>query len=141
MRGTGLAGFALLGLGALTGQPGLLLMGVLLLLVEGLATLWSRRGLRGVTYERRFEPDRAVVGDQVALETTVTNRKLLPLAWLRVEDLANAGMNVRELPLERDAASGGGIFRTIWTLAWFEQVRRRYHVDADRRGVYQLGPT
>jgi uncharacterized protein (DUF58 family) len=141
MRGSGLAGFVLVALGALTGQPGLLLMGVLLLLVEGLATLWSRRGLRGVTYERRFEPDRAVVGDLVALETTVTNQKLLPLAWLRVEDLANANMTVRELSLERDAASGGGIFRTIWTLAWFEQVRRRYHVDADRRGVYQLGPT
>ncbi len=140
MRGAGLAGFALVALGALTGQPGLVLMGVLLLLVEGLATLWSRRGLRNVTYERRFEPDRAVVGDQVAIETTVTNRKLLPLAWLRVEDHANADLAVRELPLERDAATGGGIFRTIWTLAWFEQVRRRYHVDATRRGVYQLGP-
>ena len=109
MRGAGLAGVALVALGALTAQAGLVLMGVLLLLVEGLATLWSRRGLRNVVYERRFEPDRAVVGDQIALETTVTNRKLLPLAWLRIEDHSNADLAVHELPLERDAATGGGI--------------------------------
>src|ERR1700748_2790130 len=99
MRGADIAGFLLAALCTLTGLRGLLLMGVLLLLVEGLATLWSRRGLRNVTYERRFEPDRAVVGDAVAIETTVTNRNLLPLAWLRIEDHANADLPVRELTL------------------------------------------
>lgn len=140
MKGAGRGGVALIVLGALVRQPGLVLMGVLLLLVELLASLWSRYGLRNVTYERRFEPDHVVAGDEVRLDITVTNHKALPLAWLRAEDQVDADLQVREAPVERDLPSGGGILRTIWSLAWFEQVRRHYHVDAARRGVIHLGP-
>ena len=69
----------------------------------------------------------------------VWNRKRLPLAWLRADDDASFGVVVRERELV-DGSRGSGALRNVWTLAPFERVTRRFHVGAERRGVYDLGP-
>ena len=116
-----------------------MVLGIVTLLLETIRQVWARYGLRDVTYQRRLATDRTTWGDDIPLEIEVWNRKRLPLAWLRADDEATHGVVVRERALvEGDA--GGGVLRNVWTLAPFERVIRQFHVGAERRGVYELGP-
>jgi uncharacterized protein (DUF58 family) len=132
------AGLVLVVAGALLAAPGLIAVGVVVLLVWALRSLWSRVGLRGVTYERRLDAVRAAVGDEIVLELTVRNRKLLPVPWLQVEDLISDTATVSERRLEPSDAPGFRILRTTWTLGWYERVTRQLRIVAERRGVYEL---
>jgi uncharacterized protein (DUF58 family) len=138
MSPTAWAGAALLALGALAGAPPLLLVGVLTLLAEALRSLWSRHGLRGVTYERRLGTDRAVWGDEIPLDVIVWNRKLLPLPWLHVDDFVSENVTVRERRLSRTDRPGLAALEHTWTLAWYERVVRHLHVVADHRGMFRF---
>ena len=131
-------GLGLLALGAVAGAPGLMLVGVLALLVAWLRGLWARFGLRDVTYERHLGTDRAVWGDEIPLDVTVWNRKLLPLAWLRTHDFVSDGAHLRERELTRSDTPGMAFLENRWTLAWFERVVRHFHLVADRRGIYRF---
>jgi uncharacterized protein (DUF58 family) len=132
------AGF--IAVGALAATPGLILLGALLLLSSAVRTLWSRYGLRGLTYERRLVRDRVVLGEEVELLVTAWNAKLLPLAWLEVDDLVSEGLVVRERPAVRSSRPGFAALRSTWTLAPFERVTTHLHVSAEKRGVYRFGP-
>ncbi len=132
-------GVGLAALGALAGAPPLLLVGVLVLLVELLRGLWSRYGLRSVSYERRLAHDRAVWGDQVDLDVTVWNAKPLPLPWLHADDFVPEELTIRERTLVRSDRPGLALLDNTWSLAWYERVVRHLHVVADRRGVFRFG--
>jgi uncharacterized protein (DUF58 family) len=92
-----------------------------------------------VEYRRHLPRRHAVVGDEIPLDITVWNRKALPLAWLQAIDEADRRMVVRERDLAPEA-SGSFALRNAWTLAPYERVVRHFHVVAERRGVYVLGP-
>jgi len=132
------AGIVLLVAGAALRAPGLLVVGVMLVLVDLLRSLWSRRGLRELSYERRLETDRAAWGDEILLELTVRNRKLLPVPWLRVEDLVSARAVVDGHRLEPSTVPGYAILDSTWSAGWFQRITRRVRIVADRRGVYDF---
>jgi len=129
----------LLLLGTLLDVPVVVILAIVVLVIETVGQVWARYGLRDVTYTRRLDRDRISWGEEIDLSIEVWNRKRLPLAWLRAEDGATAGVVVRERPLVV-GRRGGAVLRNAWTLAPFERVTRRYHLGAERRGVYQLGP-
>ncbi len=129
-------------LGAVTGVPGLMLVAAITLVYGTLTRLWTRYGVQGVEYGRTLGAARAVVGDVVPLDVTIWNRKPLPLPWVAVDDLVTDGLIIREQPnLDRDSERHGRrILFNAWSLTWYERVVRHFHVDAERRGMYELGP-
>lgn len=133
-------GAALALLGALLGAVGIVFLGILLALVGWLGTFWSSHGLDGVRYERSMPRDRAICGDELALDLSAWNPKLLPLAWLHIEDTATRGLRVREVETTASTIGSHDVLPTTWTLGSYEQVVRHLHVVADRRGAYRLGP-
>jgi uncharacterized protein (DUF58 family) len=78
-------------------------------------------------------------GEEIQTEIETWNRSRLPLSWLRAEDEASQGVIVRERSLVI-GGGGGRVLRNAWTLLPFERVRRRFHISAERRGVFELGP-
>ncbi len=132
-------GLLLVVAGAWLETPPVVLLGLVLILAESVRQVWARRGLLEVEYVRRFPRPRGVVGEPVPFDVTVWNRKALPLAWLRAEDEATAGILVQERELVGSEAGAASLVNT-WTLAPFERVTRHFHVVADRRGVYSFGP-
>ena len=139
MSGRAVAAILLVVAGALIGVPIAVVLGIVLVLLETIRAVWARYGLRGVTYKRTLAWDRTTWGDEIPMTVEVWNRKRLPLAWLRADDDASFGVAFRERELV-DGSRGSGALRNVWTLAPFERVTRRFHVGADRRGVYDLGP-
>jgi uncharacterized protein (DUF58 family) len=128
--------------GAVTGVPGLFLVATITLIYGTLTRLWTRFGMDRVEYRRRLSANRAVVGDELQLDVTIWNRKPLPLPWVAVDDLVTDGLVIREQSvLDRDAERHQRrILHNAWSLAWYERVVRHFHIDADRRGAYELGP-
>jgi uncharacterized protein (DUF58 family) len=139
MNGRAFAAVLLVLAGAFVGAPIVVVLGLVVLLLETIRVVWTRYGLRGVTYRRTLASDRTTWGEEIPMTIEVWNRKRLPLAWLRADDDASFGVVVRERDLV-DGSRGSGALRNVWTLAPFERVTRRFHVGAERRGVYDLGP-
>src|SRR5262249_17770433 len=110
-----------------------------LCLVGLLARFWARYSLARLTYGRRLSSPRAFCGDTLVLETTLGNRKLLPLPWVEAWE---------RLPLALDPgaaieASPGtpGYGRpcpgpALWA---YQRAGWRQGLQCRRRGVYTLG--
>jgi uncharacterized protein (DUF58 family) len=124
--------------GAALRVPPLLAVGVIVELVWLLRSLWTRFGLKRLTYERRLAATRAAVGEEIGLELVVRNRKPLPLPWLQVEDLVSVGASVADRHLEPSELQGFATLRTTWSLGWFQRVTRRLQIAAQRRGVFDF---
>jgi uncharacterized protein (DUF58 family) len=133
-----LPGLVAVVVGAFAGAPGVMLVGLVAVLVGGLRSLWSRFGLRRITYERHLGTDRAVWGDEIGLDVVVWNRKPLPLAWLQAEDQVDEGVTIRERPVVRGDRTDRAVLTHTWTLAWYERVVRHLHIVADHRGSFSL---
>ena len=139
MTGRLAVGIGLILFGSLFAGPIIVILGLAVVLFEGLRLLWARRGLHALHYERRLPVDRVVCGDAIPLEVVVWNHKRLPLSWVRVDDETSPGVGGRDRELvARD--DGRALLRNTWTLAPFERVIRHFNLIADRRGVFTLGP-
>ena len=138
MSGTGFLAIFLLLAGTALNVPVAIVLSIVLLLLEAVHAVWRRFGLGRVVYRRTLARDRVTWGEEIPTTFEIWNRKRLPLAWIRADDEASAGVVVRERSLV--TARGRLILRNAWTLAPFERVSRVFHLTAERRGVYELGP-
>ncbi|HLG52104.1 MAG TPA: DUF58 domain-containing protein [Chloroflexota bacterium] len=130
----------LLILSAIAHQLPLFLLSLTLLGAAGLSRLWERYCLVGLEYRRRFSTDRAAFGETIDLEIEIVNRKLLPLAWLEIED---------EIPRELPPARGTifhshkatrSLISSLLALRPYERVRRHYPLPCTVRGEHVFGP-
>lgn len=127
--------------GAVLRNATLLALTGFMLVVIAAAWLWSRAALRQVGYARRFQHRRAFPGETLELQTVVENRKLLPLGWLQIEDSWATEIGpVDEALLSPTQHPEIGILVNVYTLRWFQRVRRRIPLLARQRGVYRVGP-
>lgn len=140
MGGWTLLGLLLIALGAVFGAPGLLLVGGLTVLSRWLTTLWSRYGIARIHFERRLGTDRAVWGDEVALDIEIWNQKLLPVPLVVVDDHVTDTLRVSGYRLGASDHPGQGVLRHAWSLLWYERVIRHLWIDARRRGSFTFGP-
>ncbi len=128
----------ILGLAVHSGGP--FLVGVILLLGAGTSYLSHRFCLDRVEFRRSFAPRRAFYGEDITFTLEVTNRKPLPLAWLELTD---------ELPEEVLPRRGRVIPSVrqrrqhlvhLFSLRWYERIRRRVTITCTARGYFPLGP-
>ena len=140
MSGWTLIGALMILVGGALGAPGLVLVGGLTLLSRWLTTIWSRYGLANIAFDRRLGSERAVWGDDVALDVEVWNQKVLPVPLLVVDDHVTDTLRVVGRPLGASDRPGQGTLQNAWSLLWYERVIRHLRIDARRRGVFSFGP-
>jgi uncharacterized protein (DUF58 family) len=139
MTGTAFLAILLLFAGTFLQVPVAVILAIVVLLIEVVRAVWAQLGLERVTYRRTLERDRITWGEEIPATIEIWNRKRLPLAWLRAEDTASLGVLVRERALVI-GGRGERVLRNAWTLAPFERVTRQFHIGAEKRGVYEIGP-
>jgi uncharacterized protein (DUF58 family) len=120
--------------------PTLLVISALLLTVVPVAWWWSQHSLSNVTYERLLSERRAFPGEVVELTLRITNQKLLPLGWLLVEDRWSMALPLEGGTLFASPSGQMGLFRSAFSVRWFERISRRFQVRCTRRGFYPFGP-
>ncbi|NLS76300.1 MAG: DUF58 domain-containing protein [Chloroflexi bacterium] len=120
-------------------QSGLVALAVLLGTIVPLAWLWNRYALRRIDYRRALSESRVFAGEAVDLILRVTNRKLLPLAWLRIEDEFPKGVT---LVGEDTVTPTTDVYylNNLLSLRWYERAQWVHHLQCDRRGTYPFGP-
>ena len=127
-------------LGVAARSNALIVLAVLLLVIIPVAWVWNRIALWRVSYDRELSEHRVFVGETVDLRVRVSNRKILPLAWVKIDDrfpdvLAPQGHTLApsHIPLT-------GILAHRAALNAFERARWNYRIDCKQRGYYTLGP-
>lgn len=126
-------------IGLAINQGGLFVLAVLLGTIVPISWLWNRFSLRRLEYRRLFSENRVFVGESVEMTLQVSNRKILPVPWLRIED---------EFPKEvtclEDESVGplpvSNLLVNALSLRWYERVSWRYRLRCDNRGYHPFGP-
>lgn len=131
----------LLVLGMATGRPALTVLATLVLLTAGASWLWARLSLIGLSYDRELSSARVFQGETLELRLNLVNRKLLPLAWLRVEDELPDRLTVLDRRVTPSEHVGRACLPYVTSLRPFERVRWSTTLQCPRRGLFTLGPT
>ena len=113
-----------------------ILLGVVLS-AAGIAKIWSRYSLNHVYYERLLSEQRTFPGEEVELTVRVSNQKLLPLAWLEINDELPS-----QLPVVNpdDGELSEGTLKNSISLMWYRRASWHYRLQCIKRGYYALGP-
>lgn len=129
-----------LAIGLVFRQGSMVVIAGLLAIVSGLAWLWDRVALTGIEYTRSFSERRAFVGETIDLDVAVTNRKLLPVSWLRITDRVPTGLPLQGIEVLASNVPTVGRIRLVFALRWYERVQRRYRIHCAQRGFFPFGP-
>jgi uncharacterized protein (DUF58 family) len=135
----GLATFVLL-LGLILQQGGLLTIALLILVIAAVGWTWNKYALQNIEYERSFSERRAFLGETIDLHLQVTNRKFLPVTWLKIDDEYPLPVKVLEGNPQPSTKPEIGVLSSLMSLRWFEQTKWRHRLICDKRGFYAFGP-
>lgn len=122
------------------GQPLIALLAVAIALAIGVTLVWRRYGLEEVHYRRSFSRERVFPGEEVTVEISMENAKVLPLPWIEAQDDFPSMLDFPNLTLQGSTRARTAIFRTLFSVRPFERVRRRYQVICGKRGYHRFGP-
>jgi uncharacterized protein (DUF58 family) len=100
---------------------------------------WQRSCLVGLGYRRSVGALRANFGDRVSLEIEITNDKLLPLAWCRIEDVVPAALAIEGVVVGSDQLRSSQLVQLLPILP-YQRVRRRFTINCTQRGLHEFGP-
>ncbi len=138
LQGLGLLAIVTLVAAAASAVEVALLAGTLLV-VGLLARVWAHFALVGLDYARSFSAARAFCGDTVALQTSVNNRKLLPLTWVEAWERVPLALGIggeTERSLDRPDTGWMNQGATLWP---YQRARWRHEFTCRRRGVFLVG--
>jgi uncharacterized protein (DUF58 family) len=126
---------------AVVSQQPIVLLGTALTLLIGIVPeLWFRQALRHLLIRQNLDEAHVFFGENVVLSLTIENRKVLPVPWLKIEDIIDP-------PLTTVRYHEGGlqiirrdkIFST-WLLWSYQRVTHRYRLHCHARGFHICGP-
>lgn len=122
-------------------NPGLIALGVTLLIIVGISTLWKNLSLFGVSYERHFDRTRVFPGEPIEMNVTIQNDKRLPLTWLRFRDQLPVPPDIGNSPLTLSGElTGNFILQSVFSMQSRERVSRGAILRFPVRGYYRIGP-
>ena len=132
----------ILAVGLIAGRnPALLALGLILLLIVAVSTIWRNLALSGVTYERSFDRTHVFPGEPVEMTISATNGKSLPLTWLRMSDLLPVSPELDNVISQASTeVSGKYALINSYSMHARELVNRSVTLHFPARGYYTLGP-
>ncbi|OGO39361.1 MAG: hypothetical protein A2147_10420 [Chloroflexi bacterium RBG_16_57_8] len=132
----------LLVLAALLRQGSLLLVSSLLFMLYGVAQIWAKYSLRRLEYSRHLSTTRAFYGDEVTFEVSLSNRKVLPLPWVQIEEELDEQLHLPDaVATSPSHRPGRVVLKNLMPLGWYHRVKRIYPLRCTKRGYFAFGPT
>lgn len=126
--------------GMILGQPAVTVIGTITLLTLALSWYWNKHVLDRLVFERRTDADRCFAGESLHLTLRMTNKKLLPMPWVRVEDAVAARVRVRDWEAFQSESPGTQIVSFFTALRWYERITWHLTLECPQRGYYRIGP-
>jgi len=126
-------------LAAWYGQTVIVVLLGLALSAAGLARLWSRYSLKGISCERRLSERRVFPGENIELRLRLINRKPLPVPWIQIDDEIPLKLSP-DIQLTENNRPGFGFLSKSAAVLWYTRVNWKERICCHKRGYYQLGP-
>lgn len=119
---------------------GISLVIIICLVIVGIQSLilggWS---LSRVSYTRNFNKSTSYVGDVVEIVEVITNAKLLPVMWLRMESTIDSSLQFHGVTgIDIHEGERSQHHKSFFTLLPYRRIRRRHEVRCTKRGIYRL---
>ena len=118
----------------------LFIAGIVLLLRAATVATWGRYCLDRLEYNRSFSVRRAFCGKEIEYGIRLVNRKLLPLAWVSVDDEIPLELTLSGVELSPSHKPLRAVLSNLFALGWYEAVSRRYRLQCNHRGYHSFGP-
>ncbi len=116
---------------------GLLLLAALIVLVQG--WLLGKPALARLDYARSFSRYVCREGEQIEMVETLSNRKLLPVPWLRLEAMLPSALSFARS--SDTNVSEGSIYQnhaSLFTLPARTKITRTHRIVCRSRGIYPI---
>jgi len=130
----------IIAVGILLGQGLVIAFGVMGLVAGAISLVWNRLALEEVSYERTVSGSRAFIGEELDMTVTLTNRKPLPLPWIRVQDEVPDALQIIEGDVAANIRPRLQTLEHSTSMAWYERIRWRYRLKCTQRGLHRIGP-
>lgn len=112
----------------------LILAAIIVVIIESWTTL--KYGLSKISIERSFDTLHANFGQSIHMIEKISNRKLLPVSWLKVESRIDGGL---QFDRQEDLNILQGEFHiSIFSMLPYTRIIRTHTVICKRRGYFQL---
>jgi hypothetical protein len=112
----------------------LILITILILLIQ--TFIFRRWGLAHIQYARFFNQHAVFEGEEIEMVEQISNKKLLPIPWLRLEAKISANLQF-EKQFELDI-NNEQFHRSLFSLMPYQKITRRHKATAAKRGHYSL---
>ena len=122
-------------------QVPLFLVALLFFMAGGLARLWDKYSLQRVEFHRHLSSNRVFFGEEVKMELEVSNRKPLPLPWLKVDDEIPKEVTLHKGIVTADYSLTHQLLSNLFSINWYHKVKRHYTIQCPHRGYFTFGPT
>jgi len=102
--------------------------------------VYSKFGLRSVSYERTFSSSRLHAGQTVWMNEKIANRKRLPLPWLRVESLLPAQLVFKQREADMSIHRGDQLqnHASLFSIPSYTEIVRKHEIICPQRGRYRI---
>lgn len=95
---------------------------------------YNKCGLKKVSYTRSFNKERVFEGEKVELVEVLSNRKLIPIPWVRVESRISSDLQFKRQ--ENMGLSLDRFHKSLFYLGGFAKITRRHEITCLRRGYF-----
>jgi uncharacterized protein (DUF58 family) len=133
-------GLLLVALGFAVGEPVIAAVGFVIIVIGGIARYWHRHLWDRVQLVARLSERRAFSGEEVRLDVTLANRKLLPLPWFEWRMAVAGPFDVPGEHLAAAAAPGTSWIVRRGAMGWYEQQAWDFRLASHERGWFFVGP-
>ena len=133
-------GLLLFLIGFAAAQPTIAGVGLVIIVLGGVARYWSKHLFDRVTLKREMPESRVFIGERLPLSVELANAKALPLPWYEWR-LALS----EEMPVENERLASAAVPGMKWlfrrgALGWYHKQSWNFTIVPDRRGYHQVGP-
>ncbi|WP_226037347.1 DUF58 domain-containing protein [Aquibacillus saliphilus] len=109
---------------------------VLFVLIQSF--IYQKWGLTNIQYTRSFSERTVFEGEQVEMIDQITNMKILPVPWVRLDSKINRHLLFPHR-IESHGEEENELFHhTLFSLIPYQKVTRRHKVICGKRGYYRL---
>lgn len=112
----------------------IIFIGIIIMVIQDV--LYSKFGLSKIKYKRSFNVLTAYEGQKVSMIEVISNEKLLPVPWLRVE--SKMDKNLAFDTKDKVQINYDEYHDSVFNLKPFMKVTRKYNILCKKRGYYEL---
>lgn len=100
------------------------------------SSLFIKLGPKKITYKRYFSSPAVFEGEQAEMIEEITNEKLLPVPWIRMESRISPELKFKsegDLEVKHEQ-----FHKSLFSLLPFMKITRRHNMTCSKRGCYDL---